>query len=107
MTRLTTTQGLKAGDIVMVSVELTDKTTGSPFWWRRFCAVYQTPWVSSPWHVEVLTLKLHVDMHKDLREVDLRKDVVTRVDVASQPQGVSAMLMKLIHTGVIRIEGDE
>lgn len=100
--RLLTTEPLRVGDIVQVAVELTDKVTGAPFWWRRFAAVMRKP--RNRQFVEVLTLKLKPDMVKDLREIDLAKDVVTKLDVI--PQGVAAMHVKLLALRVIPVPDD-
>lgn len=102
--RLHNTEGLKAGDVVMVAVQLSDKVTGAPFWWKRFAVIYRTPRRVQAW-AQMLTLKLHIDMNKDLREVDFEKDVVTRVEEHAMPQGVAAMFMKHVSTGTIKVDG--
>lgn len=99
--RITTTKGLKPGDVLNVAVELLDKVTKAPFWWRSFRVVTQ---VSGPNHVQVMTLKMHIDPDKDEREIDIRKDVVYVLAEEQLPQGVIAMRMKAYHTGRIKLE---
>lgn len=100
---LTTTRGLKAGDVLQVAVQLTDKQTGQPYWWRRFVCVMAGPRSSNTFRA--LTLKMHPD-EKDLRELDLRDDkqVVTQVPETSWPQGVVAMRMKLLMNRTIKLD---
>lgn len=102
---LTTTEGLRKGDVLMVAVKLVDQTTGQDYWRRRFVAVHEKPRLRT--HLRCVTLKLAIEP-KDYREVNVATDVVTRVQGDAIPQGVSAMLMKLIHTGQLRLDdGDE
>ncbi len=98
--RITTTEGLKLGDVLLVAVELTDKVTGAPFWWRRFCTVMA---VSNARWATLMTLKLHIDPDKDVREVDFSKDVVTPVHEYQMPQGVAAIFMKHVTKGLIKV----
>ena len=98
--RLTTTEGLKRGDVVVVAVELQDKQTGAPYWWKRFCTVHQQPVTRR--YVELLTLKMRPD-DRDLRTVDILQDVVTLLPEAEWPQGVVAMRMKLIAQGIVKL----
>lgn len=103
---LTDTRDLKIGDVVLVARELKDKQTGQPFWWRSFRAVLAVPTLK---HLTVLTLKMNPDPEKDVWEIDFRDDVrqvVTKVPEEQWPQGVKAMWMKHVHTGLIRLSGD-
>jgi hypothetical protein len=100
--RLTSARDLRAGDVCIVAVQLKDKTTGQPFWWKRFVAVLKP----MKRHAEMLTLKMHIDPDKDVRLVDFDQDVVTKVEEDAWPQGVLAMRMKWITLGVIKL-GDE
>lgn len=97
---LTSTEGLAPGDVVMVAVELRDKTTGNPYWWKRFCCVVDKP--HNRRFVTLLTLKMRPE-ERDLREVDVTKDVVTKLPEEQWPQGVIAMRMKLIMQRVIKL----
>lgn len=98
--RLMTSAGLEIGDVVQVAVELTDKQTGSPFWWKTFRVV--TGIANARW-VSVLTLKMHPDFERDHREIDIEKDVVTFLPEPKWPQGVAAMHMKLLAQGKIEV----
>jgi len=103
---LSSTEGLKPGDVVQIATKLTDKVTGKDFWWRRFCAVTK---VRSRWRIEVLHLKMHPDLDKDLRDINLNEaldaQVVTLLPPERMPQGVTAMLMKALHKGWVKIDG--
>lgn len=100
---LTTTEGLKAGDVLNVAVKLKDKSNGQDFWWRRFVAVLE---VSGRRRLVAVTLKMHPDLAKDVREISLGGDdqVVTYLPEEQYPQGVVAMRMKLIMTRVIKLD---
>lgn len=98
---LTSTLGLSAGDVCLVAVNLIDRTTGNPFWWKRWTCVLEAPHNSR--YVDLLTLKMDVDIDKDVRTVDVTKDVVTRLPEARWPQGVVAMRMKWIAKGLIKL----
>lgn len=101
--RLTTSKGLKPGDVVMVAVQLRDKVDGSPFWWKTLRCVMET----HGRHAELLTLRPHIDPEKDIRMVDFDRDVVTKVEEASWPQGAIAMRMKYIMQGVIKLRDSD
>ena len=108
---ITTTASLKLGDVVQIAVQLQDKSSGRPFWWRRFACVTRLPIKTRALTgvnpiFEALTLKLHPDEDKDRRHIDLTDEnqVVTIVPEASWPQGVVAIRMKLIMQGKIRLE---
>ena len=96
--RLLTTEGVTPGTIVMVSVELTDRTTGAPFWWRRFAAVDS---VVNIRFARLVTMKLHHDPDKDVRDVDFTKDVVVPVLEHQMPPGIAAIHVKMLHKGLI------
>ena len=98
---LTTTEGLKPGDVVTVSVELRDKATGNPYWWKRFAAVLPGPMTRNT--AMLITLKLRPE-DRDTRHVDFRKDVVVKLPEDQWPQGVVAIRMKLIMQGVIKLD---
>ena len=101
--RITSTEGLKPGDVLLVSVQLTDKTTGAPFWWKTFRVVLE---VSNRSWARLLTLRLEIDPEKDEREVDFRKDVVVPVLEHQMPPGVAAMFMKHLARGAFKVGGD-
>ena len=99
--RIKTTEGLQPGDVVTCAVQLTDKTNGAPFWWTTFRCVLDLP--PSKRYVRLLTLKMHPDVDKDVREVDIDKDVVCKLEPDQWPQGVIAMRMKHITKGLIKL----
>lgn len=100
--RLTSTEGLKAGDVVIVAVEIR-KSEGT-YWWKRFACVADNS-STGKYAMQVLTLKLRPEALKDLRLIDIRKDVVTLLAESDWPEGVVAMRMKLIMQGVIKLDG--
>jgi hypothetical protein len=104
---LTSTEGLKLGDVVQIAVQLRDDY-GKLFWWKRFAVVVTLPKRSGD-HFYALNLKLH-PTQDDVREVDFdtdggRPQVVTKLE-EPWPQGVAAMHMKLVAQGVIKIGED-
>lgn len=105
---LTKVDHLQVGDVLLVAVQLTDKVTGQPFWWRRFTTVLQLP-EERRWgwdtHLTLVSLKMHIDPDKDIREVDLRQEnqVVTWIPPDQVPAGVAAMLMKHLALGTIKL----
>lgn len=105
VSRIDTTEGLNAGDVVQISVKLTDKRTGDDFWWRRFAVVMRQP--VSRHLFEALTLKMHPDMDKDKRVIDTGvpadEQVVTKLAEHTWPQGVIAMRMKALTLGWVRL----
>lgn len=98
--RLTSTTGLAPGDVVVVAVELRDKTTGQPYWWKRFCCVIGKP--LNRRYVTLLTLKMRPE-ERDMRDVDVTKDVVTKLPEDQWPQGVVAMRTKLIMQRIVKL----
>lgn len=99
--RLEDSRDLRPGDVCLVAVELRDKNTGQPYWWKRFVCVLKP----LRRNAEMLTLKMHIDAAKDIRMVDFTQDVVTKVEPDSWPQGVIAMRMKWIAKGLIKVDG--
>lgn len=97
---LTTTDGLKVGDVVTVATKLRDPRTGQPYWWTRFAAVIQ---IDSDQYLTALTLKLKPNLDRDERVVWLKEDIVIKLDPDKWPEGVSAMYMKLVTQGIIKI----
>lgn len=101
---LVTTEGLRPGDVVQIAVQLTDRATGSPFWWKRFACVVK---VHNRRRFDALTLRMRPDLDKDLREVDLaermEQQVVTLLPERVYPQGVSAMKMKALALGWVKL----
>lgn len=97
--RITDATDLNVGDVVTVATELRDKRGPGTFWWTRF-AVVASPAVSERF-ASLLSLKLQVDLDKDLRFVDVTTDIVHRLPENRWPQGVVAMRMKHIHLGNI------
>lgn len=100
--RLDDARGLRPGDVCMVAVQLRDRTTGQPYWWKRFVCVLRP----MSRHCEMLSLKMHIDPDKDVRMVDFTQDVVTKVEENDWPQGVVAMRMKWIAKGLVKVAGD-
>ena len=100
---LTSTKGIKPGDVLLVAVRLLDKRTREPFWWRRFVAVLD---VDDRTLLTVLSLKPIVDIAKDLRTIQISTPdtVVTLVPQEQWPQGVSAMWMKYAAMGLIKLD---
>lgn len=103
---LTTTRDLKVGDVLVVARQLADKRTGDPFWWKSFRVVLKPP--INRRIVHVMTLKMHPEPDKDFWDVDLTddKNVVTLLPEDMQPQGVIAMRMKHILSGLIKLEAE-
>ncbi len=111
---MVSTEGLKVGDVVQIAVQLLDRDTQKPFWWKRFAVVMSIPRrLGRPSHrFQALTLKMHPDLDADLREVEFGTDANARPQVVTKlpepwPQGVAAMHMKLLAQGIIKLEGDE
>lgn len=96
---------LTPGDIVMVAVLLPAKFGREEFWWRSFRVV--TDRWGDGHHIATTVLRLEIDPDKDDRVVNLddplERQVVTKLAPEEIPQGVSAMLMKAIHTGKVEI----
>lgn len=103
--RITDARDLKFGDVVQVAVELTDKQTGKRFWWRRFCVVTEKAQGWANKSVMTMTLKMNPEP-KDFRVIELEDVVVTLVPERQWPQGVSAMYMKHLATGLIKVAKD-
>lgn len=108
---LETTEDLRIGDVVQVAVQLTDKQTGQPYWWKRFACVTELPnsrarQAGRGRTFRALTLKMQIDPGKDHRVIDLTEDrqVVTKIPEDRWPQGVIAMRMKWIHRGLIPLD---
>lgn len=107
---LQTTEDLNLGDVVQIAVQLTVKQTGQPYWWKRFACVTHLPavsWIRDNVTVfRALTLKMQIDVAKDLRIIDLneKRQVVTKIPEDRWPQGVIAMRMKWIHRGLIPLD---
>lgn len=100
---LTTTEGLKPGDVCVVAVKMRDRTTGGDYWWKRFVVVAQND--TRGRHFSALTLKMHPDKEKDRRIIDIQEtnNIVTFLPEDQWPQGVVAMRMKAIMTGLIKL----
>jgi hypothetical protein len=102
-TRVTDATTLKRGDVVTVAVKCKrDRWQGGgEYWWTRFAAVVYPPFDQR--YIHVLTLKLH-PTEDDLRTVDVLVDVVHRLPEERWPDGVSAIYMKLLHTGWFKLD---
>lgn len=100
--RIMTFEGLKPGDVVTCAVELTDKSTGAPFWWTTFRCILDVPDKGGR-YCRLLSLKMNPDPDRDIREVDIQKDVVCYIPPENWPQGVIAMRMKHITKGLIKL----
>jgi hypothetical protein len=91
--RLTTTEGLKVGDVVSLATTYRDRRNGEMRWWTRFAIVTGMPVTR---HHVTLT-RLQPDMSDpDERQVDIEEAVVRLIPSTQWPQGVSAMVMKAI-----------
>lgn len=102
--RVTDATTLKPGDVVTVAVELPDKQRrGQTFWWTRFGCVLRECWYGDC--VDIVTLKMHIDEQKDIRMVDVTRDVVMKLEEHEWPQGVLAMRMKHLLNGNISLDG--
>ena len=99
---------LHVGDVIQVSTQLRDKTTGQPYWWKRFMVVTKVPRRHVGW-VRALLLKLHPDLDRDFMEIGFSTDthnrlqVVTKVPEDKWPQGVIAMRMKAVTLGWVKL----
>ena len=102
---LNTAEGLKPGDVVQLSTKHQDKKTGEDYWWKRFAIVRRVG--DRRLGVEVLHLKMHPDLEKDIKILMMGAlpddQVITLLDPAQYPQGVVAMRMKAIMKGWVRL----
>lgn len=106
---LKNTNSIKVGDVLLVSKQLTDKTTGQPYWWKTFRVVVSVMPVrrgGDGCFADLLILKMHPDLDKDLRTIDFTEEglVVQELPEDQHPQGVIAMRMKMIHKGIVKLE---
>lgn len=94
---------LRAGDVVLVSLKLTDKRTGDDFWWKSFRVVTEV--IPRLQMIETTVLRMVIDPDKDERRIviDDFGTVVVKLEEHQIPQGVSAMLMKALARGTIKI----
>lgn len=98
---LTDAKGLQAGDVLMCAVRLLGKHDGKPYWWKTFRIVTEPP---VGIYVRLMILKLHPDLDRDVRDeaiVFTPERVFTKVEEHEMPQGVLAMRMKALHTGLV------
>ena len=103
---LTTSEGLKPGDVVQYSLLLRSKDSVERYWHTRFAAVTR---VVSKDIVKVLTLVMHPDPRFEprlLKLSDKRSTVVTFLPEDRWPQGVMAARMKHVLSGAIKLGGD-
>lgn len=102
---LATTDGLKPGDVLMVAVQLADKRTGDPYWWRSFRCVLE---VHNRLMATTVLLKLQPDLDKDVRDLPFgtsdQRLVIEYLPEHRWPQGVVAMRMKHISLGLIKLD---
>lgn len=96
---LTTTDGLKPGDVILAATKIRNKGTGEEWWWKRFCCVIQAGGAD----VYCVTLKVRPDPEKDHRVLSIGRDIITQLPEDQWPQGVVAMRMKLIMRGAIKL----
>lgn len=98
---LTSADGLEIGDVLLCAVKLVGKHDGKDYWWKTFRAVLDT---SPPFYARLLILKMHPDPDKDIRDerINFTHDrVFTKIEEHEMPQGVLAMRMKHVSTGLI------
>ena len=102
---LSSTEGLRLGDVVQVSKLLRSKTDGHEYWWRSFRCVTR---VTGKRSAQLLILKMHPDLDRDLYEVDFqeRDQVIIKLPEESWPQGVIAIRTKHIMRGLIKLGDD-
>ncbi len=104
MIKIDDARNLKPGDVLVVDVTLTDKSTGQDRVWRRYACVLK---IAYPYNrrFTLMTLKMHIDEAKDIREIDLRegREICYLLPEDKWPQGVIAMRMKWIAKGVIKL----
>lgn len=99
---LTVTDDLYAGDVVLVNKRLRDKTTGQDFWWKSFRVVMAQPVMRH--YVELMVLKMH-PTEKDYQTVRVPAEdtIVQKMPEAAWPQGVVAMRLKHLTTGLLKL----
>ncbi len=123
MERIDNARDLKPGDVLVVDVTLTDKHTGQDRVWRRYACVLgthtskiitrtaggSTQVFRNIHRFTLMTLKMHIDEAKDIREIDLRegREICYLLPEDKWPQGVIAMRMKHIHLGRIKLQGND
>ena len=102
---LTSTDGLRHGDVVQYSLRLRSKQNGELYWHTRFAAVVE---LTSRRYLKVLTLVLNPDPKYEPRTLRLGDPdtVVTFLPEDRWPQGVMATRMKHIMTGNIKLGDD-
>lgn len=100
--RITDARDLKVGDVVTVAQHIQGKFGENDYWWKSFRVVVDPPMRRS---VMLMILKMRPDPAKDWRLVDVSDDrfVITKLDESAWPQGVSAMYMKHLATGLIKL----
>ncbi len=107
---LTCVDGLAVGDVAMVAKQLTSKVHPyDTYWWRTFRVVLAPEWGGSirGRYLRSIIAKLNPDLDKDIRTEELGPTfVVTRLEQHQYPQGVAAMLVKLIHLGTVQLDDD-
>ena len=99
---LTTTTGLKVGDVLVVARRKKDDSG----WWTSFRVVYKPP--INRRIVPLMTLAMHPDPDRDFWDVDVTdgKNICTPLPEDQQPQGAIAMRMKHILSGLIKLEAE-
>lgn len=103
---ITSTEGLVPGDVLYVS-KLVQPRGGEEYWWRAYWIVKSCP---TRHFIDLMLLKMHPDPEKDHRMFDFDacgdKQVIQYLHPDKYPQGVSAMKMKHVTLGTIRLGGE-
>lgn len=93
---------LKPGDVLIIEVPIKDRETGREHPWKRYACVVE----SKPRMIVALTLKMRPtvrDQWMILFSSD-RRETIYKLDEDEWPQGVVAMRMKHIATGLIKLD---
>jgi hypothetical protein len=97
---------LVAGDVLYIS-KLVRPRDRDEYWWRAYWIVKAAPRHKRQTWVEGMVLKMHPDPDKDHRLIDFDEKFETQViqflPENDHPQGVSAMRMKHIALGTIKL----
>lgn len=100
---LTSTEGLEVGQVVIVAKKLRSKQGGEEYWWKTFRVITKV----GSWMIETLILKMVIDPDKDKINIMIGRtnsdEIVTLLNDREIPQGPSAMLMKHIALGTIKL----
>lgn len=107
---LTSTDTLKVGDVVQIAQEVR-KHGEDPFWWKRF-AVVESVIAGGLFRAVFLAMRPNLDTNdfrSDVKLINLRDPGYRRIITKLHnpwPQGVSAIVMKYIALGIIKLGED-